>query len=105
MVKIAVMGDTESIKGFAALGLEIYPCDNDDGADDLFRKITAADYGIVYVTERLALLLKKDIERLNSRQGISVVPIPGVSGNNGYGTASLKTAVEKAVGSDIIFNK
>ncbi len=31
MVKIAVLGDTESIKGFAAVGLDIYPCDSDDG--------------------------------------------------------------------------
>ena len=29
MVKIAVLGDTESIKGFAAVGLDIYPCDAD----------------------------------------------------------------------------
>ncbi|MEE1238851.1 MAG: V-type ATP synthase subunit F [Acutalibacteraceae bacterium] len=105
MVKIAVLGDTESIKGFAAVGLDIYHCDKDGEAEQMFLKIVTAGYGIIYVTERLVPILKRQIEKTDKMLTPSVVPIIGVSGNNGAGTAALKAAVEKAVGSDIIFNK
>ena len=105
MVKIAVLGDTESIKGFAAVGLDIYPCDREENAEEIFSKIVSADYGVIFVTERLVPILKRQINKTDKQLTPSVVPIIGVSGNNGAGTAALKAAVEKAVGSDIIFNK
>lgn len=105
MIKIAVLGDTESIKGFAAVGLDVYPCDRDEESEEIFKNIVAAGYGIIYVTERLTPYLSREITKINKQLSPSVVPIPGVSGNNGSGTAALKAAVEKAVGSDIIFNK
>ncbi len=104
MVKIAVLGDTESIKGFAAVGLDIYPCDRDSDAEEIFARLISAGYGVIYLTERLVPQLERQIERVNKQLSPSVVPIIGVSGNNGAGTAALKAAVEKAVGSDIIFN-
>lgn len=105
MVKIAVLGDTESIKGFAAVGLDIYPCDTDAESAAELKKIVNAGYGVIFVTERLVPFLQKEIERVNRQLSPSVVPITGVSCNNGSGVAALKCAVEKAVGSDIIFNR
>ncbi len=105
MVKIAVLGDTESIKGFAAVGLDIFPCDDEKVAPEKFKRIVDSGYGVIYVTERLASLLTKEISAADRKLTPAVVPIPGVLGNTGIGTARLKGAVEKAVGSDIIFNK
>lgn len=105
MNKIAVFGDTESIKGFAAVGLDIYPCDRESDAETAFNTVVNVGYGIIYVTERLIPLLQKQINKLDRRLTPSVVAIPGVAGNNGSGRSALKAAVEKAVGSDIIFNK
>jgi V/A-type H+-transporting ATPase subunit F len=105
MVKMAVMGDAESIKGFAAVGLDIYPCEQGEDAAALLRRLVNAEYGVIYITEQLAAGLEKDIQKLDEQLTPSVVPLPGVSGNNGVGRTWLKQAVEKAVGSDIIFNK
>lgn len=105
MVKIAVLGDTESIKGFAAVGLDVFPCDDTENAERLFSKITSLDYGVIYVTEHFYTALERQIKKTDRQLFPSVVPIPGVSGNNGCGIKSLSAAVEKAVGSDIIFGK
>lgn len=105
MIKIAVFGDRESIKGFAAVGLDIFPCERDEDAPALFKRVVDADYGVIYITEHYASLLSRELEKCDSRLSPSVVPIPGAAGNTGIGTARLKAAVEKAVGSDIIFNK
>lgn len=62
MARVAVMGDTESIKGFAALGLDIFPCDREEEAAPLFRRLTAGgEYGVVFLTERLFVLLERTL--------------------------------------------
>ena len=105
MAKICVLGDSESIKGFAALGLEIFICEDDSLADELFKRLCNDGYGVIFITEHLCQVLEKDIEKIDKTLSVNTVPIPGVSKNNGIGVARLKAAVEKAVGSDIIFNK
>ena len=105
MVKIAVMGDTESIKGFAAVGLDIFPCETEERAEEIFSKLVFSGYGIIYITENLVPFLQKEIAKTDKQLSPSVVPIPSVTTDNGLGLQSLKQAVEKAVGSDIIFNK
>lgn len=104
MVKIAVFGERESIKGYAAVGLDLFPCDSDSEAHALFAKVSQANYGVIFITEHFAALLSREISKCDRRLTPCVVPIPGASGNSGIGTARMKAAVEKAVGSDIIFN-
>ncbi len=48
---LAVIGDSESIKGFSAIGLDIFPCDAADNAAHLFRRIADSDnYAVIYLT-------------------------------------------------------
>lgn len=104
MDKIAVMGDLESIQGFAALGLDIYPC---NGAEDMaaaFHRLTGGEYGVIYLTEEAYSLLEREIRRLDEALTPAVIPIPGVRGNTGIGKQLLSEAVERAVGSDILFS-
>lgn len=105
MAKICVLGDSESIKGFAALGLEIFICEDDSSADEIFKRLCNEGYGVIFITEHLCQVLERDIEKVDRQISINIVPIPGVGKNNGIGVGRLKAAVEKAVGSDIIFNK
>lgn len=101
---IAVIGDSESVKGFGAIGLDIYPCDNPDDAPQLFHKIAEGDnYAIIFITEEFFGLTEKERRRYEERLTPAVVPIPGVKGNSGLGVKRLSSFVEQAVGSDIIF--
>lgn len=102
MIRVAVMGDTESIKGFAAVGLDIFPCDNPEEAPRLFRRLTAGEYGTVFITEELASLLQKEMKKLDDQPLPAVIPIPGLKGNTGIGMQRLHQSVERAVGSDIL---
>lgn len=104
MVKIAVMGDSESIKGFSSVGLDIFPVD-ENSAKGTFKKLSAGDFGIIYITEEYASLLAEEIAEFDEKMLPAIIPIPGVKNNNGIGLSRLKASVEKAIGSDIIFNK
>ena len=104
MYKIAVIGDYDSIYGFAALGLDIYPAANRKEAEEKLEALAGKGYGIIYITEKLAAQLKHDIARYEGQIIPAVIEIPGVSGNTGSGVRGVKKSVEQAVGSDILFS-
>lgn len=104
MYKIAVMGDWDSIYGFAAVGLETVPLTAPAEAARKLRKMAEEQYAVVYITEALASSLGEELDRYKSDGRIAIIPIPGAVGNTGIGVANVKKSVEQAVGSDIIFN-
>ena len=97
MYKIAVMGDYDSIYGFAALGLSIFP---DDGKN---REDSERTYGVIYMTEELAEILHDVVDEFKTSMMPAIILIPGVKGNSGAGVRGVKKSVEQAVGSDILF--
>ena len=103
MYKIAVMGDYDSIYGFAALGLTTFPVTPGEEAVNTLHQISDSGYGIIYITEELAATLKKEIARYADRLTPAIILIPGVKGNTGEGVQGVKNSVEQAVGSDILF--
>jgi len=54
MYKVAVMGDKDSIYGFAAIGMSVFPVDDVEDAKILLKKLADGDFGIIYMTEALA---------------------------------------------------
>lgn len=103
MYKLAVMGDRDSIYGFAALGLDIFEVKSDSGeAADLLHRLAENGYAVIYITEIFCNELKNEIEIYNEFLTPAIIPIPGTKENTGIGRAKVKSFVEKAVGADII---
>ena len=104
MYKIAVMGDKDSIYGFAALGLDTFPFTDPVAAGRKMRELAENNYAVIYITEALADKLTAEIDHYREQMLPAIILIPGVSGNTGKGIQSVKKSVEQAVGSYIIFN-
>ena len=105
MYKIAVLGDYDSIYGFAALGLDTFPVSAREEAAEKLARLSSGGYGIIYITENWALELKHEIERYQEQLTPAIIQIPGIAGNTGAGIAGVKKSVEVAVGSDILFSQ
>lgn len=103
MLKVAVMGDYDSIYGFGALGLDIYPVVDKVEAAHLLRKLAGGDYPIIYITEALSRQIEEEIEKYKEMVTPAIILIPGVLGNTGAGVQGVKDSVEQAIGSDIVF--
>ena len=84
--RIAVVGDRDSVLGFQALGLSAFP----------------AHYAVIYLTETLAAQMPGDVARYQDALAPAVILIPGKEGSLGIGLANIKSAVERAVGADIL---
>ena len=104
MYKVAVMGDYDSIYGFAALGLTTFPVEDRETGAELLHKLAAGDYAVIYMTEALAAKLQEEVDEYREQMKPAIILIPGISGNTGAGISQVKKSVEQAVGSDIIFN-
>lgn len=104
MYKIAVIGDQDSIYGFAALGLVPFSITDPQAAERKLRELAeGGDYGVIFITEALAAKVEAEIDRHRTAGLPAIILIPGASGNTGQGLAAVKKSVEQAVGSDIIF--
>jgi len=53
MYKIAVLGDRDSIYGFAALGIDTFPVSNAEDAAKTLRHLAEGKYAVIYVTEAI----------------------------------------------------
>ena len=100
--KIAVVGDRDSVLGFKALGLEVFPAQAGEEAKPILRQLAKEDYGIVYLTEQVALQLPEELQRYQDALTPAIILIPGKEGPLGLGMAQVKRCVERAVGADIL---
>lgn len=102
MHKIAVLGDRESICGYASIGLECFSVTDKENALSVFSEISGEDYAVIFITEEYASLLKEEIDKIRDNVTPSVILIPGVRGNTGEGMAKINDSVIRAVGSALL---
>ena len=102
MYKIAVMGDRDSVLGFQALGMDVYPTQDRQQARQTLHRLAQEDYAIIYMTEQLAQEITGDIDRYKDELTPAVILIPGRQGSLGIGADALQQAVERAVGANIL---
>lgn len=100
--QIAVVGDQESVLGFKALGLSVYPAETVEEAREVLHRLAKENTAIIYLTEQLAAGLEPEIARYKDDLTPAIILIPGKSGSLGIGMANVKKSVERAVGADIL---
>ena len=62
--KIAVLGDQDSVLGFKALGLDVFPAETVEEGRETLHRLARESYAIVYLTEQLAQGLAPEILRM-----------------------------------------
>ena len=102
--KMAVIGDGDSVLVFSSVGIDAFPVK--DGKDAEARLISLAKrYKIIFITEALAKENDEIIKRYLAKPYPIIIPLPSGSGESGYGESLIKSAMEKALGIDILYNK
>jgi V/A-type H+-transporting ATPase subunit F len=99
--KIAVLGDKDSVLGFKALGLDVFPAETADEAKKTLHDLAKSNYAVVYLTEQYAAQMEAEVARYKDELTPAVILIPGKDGSLGIGQAAVKSAMERAVGADI----
>lgn len=102
--KVAVIGDKDSVLAFKAVGVEVFDCIDSESARKLLKQLTDLQYAVIFITEPLAQSIPDVIAKAKAKAYPAIVPIPTAEGTNGYGMNGIKKDVEKAIGTDILFN-
>lgn len=100
--RIAAVGDWESVMGFRALGLDVYPVSGPEEARRRIHELARGGCAVIYLTERLAAELSDVLTRYQDALCPAIILIPGRDGSLGIGRRNLQSAVERAVGADIL---
>lgn len=100
--QIAVVGDWQSVMGFRALGLDTYPTETVEEAKKTVKELAKTDCAIIFLTEQLAKDMDDVIARYKDEIQPAIILIPGREGSLGIGRAGIQSAIERAVGADIL---
>ena len=104
MYKIGIIGERDSVLGFMALGFSVHEAENVEAAEKILHTLVkSGEYAVIFIVENYAIKLEEDIAKYKDLPLPAITVIPGVTGGTGYGMANIKTAVERAVGADILF--
>lgn len=106
MYKIAMIGDKDTVLAFMALGFAVFEAtDVEVAAAKVSELVRSGEYAAIYLTEELAANMEDELARYKDLPLPAVLSFPGRSGSTGYGMNSIRSAVERAVGADILFGE
>ena len=104
---MAAIGSYDLVTPFQAVGMETVVVDNEnrDSAPRMVERYAREGYAILFVEESLYAEFKNDMEAVNEKESLCVIPIPGQSGSLGIGFDAIRGSAERAVGMDIFGEK
>ncbi len=106
MYKIGMIGDRDSVLGFMALGFTVHEAEDVKTAEALLHELVGSgEYAVIYLCENYAEGMQEALDRYKDMPLPAISLIPGSRGGTGYGLGSIKHAVERAVGADILFKE
>lgn len=103
MYKIGIIGDRDSVLGFMALGFAVHEARDAAEAGTILHKLAHDEsYAILFIVENYAMQLEAEIAKYKNNPLPAIIAIPGKNGSTGYGMNNIRSAVERAVGADIL---
>ena len=91
LYRAAVIGDSQTVMGFKAVGLTTASANDGSEAAVQLHKLAESGYAVIYITEQLAAQIEEDMARYNDTAEVAVIPPPpppgGRSWQGGWGPA------------------
>ena len=105
MSDIAMVGDRDSILGFKALGVSLFPAETRGEAISILRTLIQQEFKIAFITEQVAPDAETIADEMLDRTMPVIMMIPSNKGSLGLGMQRMQELVRKAAGADILGQK
>jgi vacuolar-type H+-ATPase subunit F/Vma7 len=103
--KIAVLGDTDFVMPFSALGVDTFAVEQSAAEiAENAKKIVEENYALVVVAENIARKAEEVFADYRDKPTPCVVVVPFTTESEGYATQALGEALKIAMGIDILKN-
>ena len=100
--KIAVLGDTDFVMPFAALGVDTYPVDQTQQITEAAKKIIDNKYALVVVAEDKLKAAEEVFAAYEDSPTPCVVVVPFTTESKGLATEALGKVLKMATGINIL---
>ncbi|MGB4609376.1 MAG: V-type ATP synthase subunit F [Saccharofermentanales bacterium] len=102
LVKVAVIGDIDSVLGFRGLGMTVITTDDPVEAYRKIEELVKKQYGVIFVTEDLAEQNPAIIEDYKEKIEPAIILIPSSRSREQFAMHYLHEMVNKAIGIDLL---
>ena len=105
MSKVGIIGDKDTVMGFLALGIDIFPAYSAEEIKKTIHKLAEKEYAIIYITEEASLKAKESLAKYKDMELPDIIVIPGIGGSMGLGMNEVRESAKRAIGADILFSE
>lgn len=105
MSKVGIIGDKDTVMGFLALGIDIFPAYSAEEIKKTIHKLAEKEYAIIYITEEASLKAKESLAKHKDMELPAIIVIPGIGGSMGLGMNEVRESAKRAIGADILFSE
>ncbi len=103
--KIAVLGGTDFVMPFSAMGLDTFAVAEDgQQAAETAKEIIEGKYGLVVVAENIATLTEEVFNTVQNKVTPVIVVVPFTTEPTGFATETLGQVLKMATGINILEN-
>ena len=94
--RIAVLGDKDSVLGFKALGLDVFPAETVEEAKGTLHQLAKENYAVIYLTEQYAAGMTAEVARYKDELTPAIILIPGKDADgNGFNCGKILSTDNK----------
>lgn len=101
---IGVIGSSEAVLAFKALGMRVVSAKDAKQAESAVFRLTQEGVPLIFITEDIARAIPETMQHYANDPAVSLIPLPGAHGTDGYGMERVRQNIEKAVGANILLN-
>ena len=101
-VLLGAVGEKDAVLAFQAIGVRALPASTAEEVNAAIHLLAKEGTRVIFITEAAARLAPEMIQRYAGDQQLSIIPVPGTGGTDGYGELQVHLNVIKAIGSDIL---
>lgn len=103
-MKIAIIGNLDTIKGFKLLGIDVFGVRSKEEAKKVLFSVCSNNvYAVLFLTENWLAELKEEIKQFEENFLPAIMTIPNIGSKKlTAGESELSRIIERAIGSDIL---
>lgn len=102
---MGVIGEKDAVLAFKALGMEVINTSTAAQVASGVHQLVQKGVRVIFMTETAAQMGNETLSKYRSDPLVTIIPIPGTTGTDGFAIGQVKANVEKAIGADILFQQ
>lgn len=100
-VLLGAVGEKDAVLAFRAVGMHSLPASTEAEVRQAIHRLKGEGVKVIFITEAAARLGLEVLERYRNDPELTIIPVPGAFGSDGFGLDQLRQNVLKAIGADI----